>query len=142
MLVLQKLLLLVGPVPNIYDTKYQRPFESCHGNHAHFSCLKPARREHRLDNYTRHQKCTKRENGKEYILITCCFTRLLQLKLVQHPCPVYMMLFAGDNSPDFDQNGLQKQGSILLASGGQISLIREVPAAMLGLKGKYTSITT
>ena len=34
-------------------------------NHVCFSCVKPAGREHRIDNCQRRQKCTKTENGKE-----------------------------------------------------------------------------
>ena len=33
--------------------------------HVCFSCLKPAGREHRSDNCSRRQKCTRTENGKE-----------------------------------------------------------------------------
>lgn len=39
------------------------------------------------------------------------------------------------------QDGMQKQGNILLDSGAQISLIRNDTAALLGLKGRDTSIT-
>ena len=34
-------------------------------NHVCFSCLKPAGREHRVDNCKRRQKCTKTDNGRK-----------------------------------------------------------------------------
>ena len=41
----------------------------------------------------------------------------------------------------FSHNEMQKNGNILLDSGAQISLIRSDTAELLGLKGRYTSVT-
>ena len=112
-------------------------------NHVCFGCLKRAGREHRLGNCTRRQLCTKQENG-------------VQCEHLHHPLlhksntigigvaavaagqgvllPVISAIICG-------QNGVQKNGNVLLDTGAQVSLIRNDTALMLGLKGKDTSVT-
>ena len=112
-------------------------------NHVCFSCLKPAGREHRSDNCSRRQKCTRIENGKE----CACFHHALLHRSTtvkvsvtslssQHEAllPVLRVNIYG-------QNGFQKQGNVLLDSGAQVSLVREETATMLRLKEKDMSVT-
>ena len=105
--------------------------------------MKPAGRDHRIDNCSRRQKCTKTENGKE-----CAHNHhpLLQKSIAveigvasltnphETPLPVMTCTIYG-------QNGFQKDGNTLLDSGAQVSLIREETATTLGLKGRDTSVT-
>ncbi|KAK3715640.1 hypothetical protein QZH41_008077 [Actinostola sp. cb2023] len=112
-------------------------------SHACFSCLKQAGRNHRSANCNRRKQCTKSENGKEcpyYHHPLLHKTNAATVGATSIPdinnamLPVITATICG-------QNGLQKQGNVLLDSGAQISLIRDETATMLGLKGKDTSIT-
>ena len=101
-------------------------------NHACFSCLKKAGRNHRESNCSRHKKCVKTENGQE-----CqAYHHPLLHKTVDVGVAATVVIATLQG-----QDGMQKQGNILLDSGAQISLIRDETAVSLGLKGKNTSIT-
>lgn len=112
-------------------------------NHVCFGCLKRAGREHRMENCSRRQRCTKQENGTQcehfhhpllhknnVIRIGMAAVAAGQGALL----PVMSAIIYG-------QNGIQKNGNILLDSGAQVSLIRSDTAELLGLKGRDTSVT-
>ena len=112
-------------------------------NHACFSCLKKAGRNHRESNCSRRKKCDKSENGQEcqayhhpllHKTAAVGVAATAALDSVGIILPVLTATLQG-------QDGMQKQGNILLDSAAQISLIRDETAASLGLKGKNTSIT-
>ncbi|XP_068684242.1 uncharacterized protein [Montipora capricornis] len=112
-------------------------------NHVCFACLKPAGRDHGVENCSRRRKCTKTYHGKE---CTHYHHPLLHRNIPdkigvaslssKHEAilPVVTVKIHG-------QNGLQKKNNALLDSGAQVSLIRESTAAQLGLQGKDTSVT-
>ena len=112
-------------------------------NHACFSYLKKAGRNHRASNCSRRKKCVKTENGQEcqayhhpllHKTAAVGVAATAALDSVGTILPVVTATLQG-------QDGMQKQGNILLDSGAQISLIRDETAVSLGLKGKNTSIT-
>ena len=114
-------------------------------NHACFSCLKRAGRDHKLITCSRRKRCTETENG-------------IQCRQYHHPLlhkrnvtnvrasissmtekseallPVISASIGG-------RDGLYKHANVLLDSGAQLSLIRFETAVILGLKGKNVSIT-
>ena len=114
-------------------------------NHVCFSCLKPAGREHRVDNCRRRQKCSKSDNGRECMQ----FHHPLLHKSTAFNIGVHVASLSEPNETllpvitykIYGQNGFQKQSNTLLDSGAQISLIREETAAALGLKGNDTAVT-
>ncbi|XP_068750786.1 uncharacterized protein [Montipora capricornis] len=114
-------------------------------NHACFSCLKRAGRDHKLITCSRRKRCTETENG-------------IQCRQYHHPLlhkrnvtnvrasissmtekseallPVISASIGG-------RDGLYKHANVLLDSGAQLSLIRFETAEILGLEGKNVSIT-
>jgi hypothetical protein len=113
-------------------------------NHACFSCLKKAGRDHRASNCSRRKQCTQKISG-----IQCKYYH----HVILHPSnpaasvgvasvennteamlPVITVRISG-------KNNRHKQGNILLDSGEQISLICTSTANNLDLKGKDVSIT-
>ena len=114
-------------------------------NHACFSCLKRAGRDHKLITCSRRKRCTEIENG-------------IQCRQYHHPLlhkrnvtnvrasissmtekseallPVISASIGG-------RDGLYKHANVLLDSGAQLSLIRFETAEILGLEGKNVSIT-
>ncbi|CAB4004705.1 PREDICTED: uncharacterized protein LOC107337338, partial [Paramuricea clavata] len=113
-------------------------------NHACFSCLKKAGRDHRASNCSRRKQCTQKISG-----VQCKYYHHILL----HPSnpaasvgvasvennteamlPVITVKISG-------KNNRHKQGNILLDSGAQISLICTSTAKNLDLKGKDVSIT-
>ncbi|CAB4032698.1 PREDICTED: uncharacterized protein LOC107337338, partial [Paramuricea clavata] len=113
-------------------------------NHACFSCLKKAGRDHRASNCSRRKQCTRKISG-----VQCKYYHHILL----HPSnpaasvgvasvennteamlPVITVKISG-------KNNRHKQGNILLDSGAQISLICTSTAKNLDLKGKDVSIT-
>ncbi|XP_022777780.1 uncharacterized protein LOC111319232 [Stylophora pistillata] len=112
-------------------------------NHVCFGCLKRAGRDHRMENCSRRQRCTKQENGprcehfhhpllhkKKTIRIGMAAVTAGQGALL----PVMSAIIYG-------LNGIQKNGNILRDTGAQVSLIRSDTAELLGLKGRDTSVT-
>ena len=117
--------------------------KSAMDNHVCFSCLKKAGRNHRLSNCSRRKKCTNTDNGREcpqehHPLLHKSNSKSIGVASVTGSqgalLPVLTAKLCG-------QNGLQKNGNILLDSGAQVSLIRDDTAEMLNLKGRETSIT-
>ena len=112
-------------------------------NHVCFSCVKPAGREHRIDNCRRRQKCTKTENGKEcthfhHPLLHKSTAVKIGVASLSDPHETLLPVIT---CKIYGQNGFQKQANTLLDSGAQISLIRKETATTLGLNGKDTSVT-
>ena len=111
-------------------------------NHACFSCLKKAGREHRMDNCTHRRRCTKQENGTQceqfhHSLLHKSNAIKIGVAVAADQgalLPVVSTIFCG-------QNGIQKDGNVLLDSCAQVSLIRSDIAELLGLKGRDTSVT-
>ena len=111
-------------------------------NHACFSCLKRAGREHRMSTCSRRTQCTETVNGK-------------QCKYYHHPLlhknadvrvSISSVLDSQDAllpiiSAEIGGQGLYKRGNVLLDSGAQLSLIRMETVESLGLDGKNVSIT-
>ncbi|KAL9985574.1 hypothetical protein ACROYT_G007995 [Oculina patagonica] len=112
-------------------------------NHVCFSCVKPAGRDHRIENCRRRQKCPKAENGKEFPHYHHpLFHKSIAVKIgvasLSNPHETLLHVLT---CTIYGQNGFQKQGNTLLDSRAQVSLIREETATTLGLKGKDTSVT-
>ncbi|XP_015751793.1 PREDICTED: uncharacterized protein LOC107331694 [Acropora digitifera] len=112
-------------------------------NHVCFGCLKRAGGEHRMENCTRRQRCTKQENGKQcehYHHPLLHKSNAIRLGVAAVAAgkealhPVISAIIHG-------QNGIQRKGNILLDTGAQVSLIRSDIAELLGLKGRDTSVT-
>ena len=112
-------------------------------NHACYSCLKRAGRDHRLSNCNRRRQCTKTDNGSQCtqfhhpllhkssaVSIGVATTQSHQATML----PVITARMSG-------VNGFHKMGNVLLDSGAQISLLRNETATMLGLKEKVAAIT-
>ena len=112
-------------------------------NHVCFACLKPAGRDHGIENCSRRRKCTKMYQGKE------CTHYHHPLLHRNTPDRISVASFSSTHEAILPvvtvkihgQNGLQKSSNALLDSGAQVSLIRESTAAQLGLQGKDTSVT-
>ena len=112
-------------------------------NHACFSCLKRAGRDHKMSNCSRRRQCPEIENGKQ------CTSFHHQLLHKSTKVNVRVAL-ANENQaallPIISVNicgsdKLYKRGNVLFDSGAQISLIRLETAENLGLKGNDVSIT-
>ncbi len=113
-------------------------------NHACFSCLKKAGRDHRASNCSRRKQCTQKING-----LQCKYHHHVLLHPVSPPEAVNVALL-GNNTEAMlpvitvkisGKNNQHKDGNILLDSGAQISLICTSTAQSLQLKGKDVSIT-
>ena len=114
------------------------------GNHACFSYLKRAGRDHKLSACSRRRQCTESENG-----IQCgqYHHPLLHKKTVTNlRASISSMTENSEALLPFisasigGQDSLYKHGNVLLDSGAQISLIRLETATSLGLEGKSISI--
>lgn len=122
--------------------KVEERLKAAKENHACFSCLKQAGRDHRAANCRRRKKCTKSENGQE------C-SKYHHALLHQASYPSVGVASVNDNGPVLPvvtadivgNNGLRKNGNVLLDTGAQVSLIRNETATMLGLTGKDTIIS-
>ena len=116
-------------------------------NHACFSCLKRAGRDHNITTCRQRKQCTVIENGKpceQYhhpilhqktgIKVRASISSMSENS--EALLPVISLSIHG-------RDGLYKHGNILLDSGAQISLIRQETAEALGLDGKkvFISIT-
>ena len=111
-------------------------------NHACFSCLKKAGRDHRQANCSRRKQCTKVESGNQ-----CSSTHhpLLHKTKTTHVgvaslsdqkdimLPVITANICGSN-------GVYKPGNILFDSGAQITLIRRETADSLHLRGQDITV--
>ena len=122
-----------------YDQRLQRAKE----NHACFSCLKRAGRNHRMTNCSRRKQCTEKENG-----VQCAHFHHPLLHRNVNPKAAVTSVTTNQEallptiSADISgENNLYKRGNILLDSGAQLSLIRQNTAESLGLKGENVSIT-
>ena len=105
--------------------------------------MKKAGRNHRAFNCSRRKKCVKSENGQKcqayphpllHKTAAVGVAATAALDSIGIILPVLTATLQG-------QDGMQKQGNILLDSGAQISLIRNETAVSLGLKARETSIT-
>ena len=113
-------------------------------NHACFSCLKKAGRDHRASNCSRRKQCTQKISGVQckyyhHVLLNPSNpTASVGVASVENNTetmlPVITVKISG-------KNNRHKQGNILLDSGAQISLICTSTAKNLDLKGKDVSIT-
>ena len=111
-------------------------------NHACFSCLKKAGRDHRQANCSRRKQCTKVENGNQ---CTSTHHPLLHKSKTTHVgvasisdqkdtiLPVITANICGSN-------GVYKPGNILFDSGAQITLIRRETADSLRLRGQDITV--
>ena len=112
-------------------------------NHVCFGCLKRARRQHRMENCTRRQRCTKQENGTQceqfhHPLLHKSNAFKIGVAAVAGGEGVLLPVMAANI---YGQNGIQKHGNVLLDTGAQVSLIRSDTAELLGLKGRDISVT-
>ena len=110
-----------------------------------FSCLKKAGRDHKAENCSRHQQCSKVENG-----VRCNgFHHHLLQKEKSYPAGVGVAVAAYDRKsilPIISANmsnskGFFKRGNVLLDSGAQISLIRQETAEAIVLNGQDVAVT-
>ncbi len=113
-------------------------------NHACFSCLKKAGRDHRASNCSRRKQCTQKING-----LQCKYHHHVLLHPVSPPAAVSVTSL-GNNTEAMlpvitvkisGRNNQHKDENILLDSRAQISLICTSTAQNLQLKGKDVSIT-
>ena len=110
-----------------------------------FSCLKKAGRDHKAENCSRHQQCSKVENG---VRCNGLHHHLLQ-KEKSYPAGVGVAVAAYDRKsilPFISANmsnskGFFKRGNVLLDSGAQISLIRQETAEAIVLNGQDVAVT-
>ena len=132
---LSKLSPLTRPMSEVRCSQHRRTTQDC---------LKRVRREYRMENCTRRQRCTKQENGKQWEHYHHPFfhkSNLIRLGVA--------VVAAGKGAllPVMSaiihvQNGIQKKGNIFLDTGPQVNLIRSDIGELLGLKGRDTSVTT
>lgn len=99
-------------------------------NHVCFSCLKRAGREHRMDNSSRSQQCTKTENGKQcphshHELLHRSNVFKVGVAMATNTKEAILPVLAANIG---NANGLFKCGNVLLDSSAQISLIRQETA--------------
>ena len=114
-------------------------------NHACFSCLKRAGRDHNITTCRRRKQCTVIENGKQceqyhHPLLhqkTVTKVRASISSMSENSEALLPVISASIHGRD----GLYKHGNVLLDSGAQISLIRQETAEALGLDGKKVSIS-
>jgi len=114
-------------------------------NHACFSCLKKAGRDHNATTCRRRKQCTVTENGKQceqyhHPLLhpkTETKVRASISSMSENSEALLPVVSASIHGRD----GLYKHGNVLLDSGAQISLVRQETAEALGLDGKKVSIS-
>ena len=113
-------------------------------NHACYSCLKRAGRDHRSSNCSRRRQCQEKVNGNQ------CKYYHHHLLHEDNPHPAAKIgTFTTDKTAMLPivqanilgLNGLKKKGNVLLDSGAQISLIKTSAAKDLKLKGKDVVVT-
>ena len=113
-------------------------------NHACYSCLKRAGRDHRSSNCSRRRQCPKRVNGNQ-----CKYVHHQLLHEANaNPTPT-VGTFTTDKAAILPivqanvlgANGVKRKGNVLLDSGAQISLIKTSVAKDLKLKGKDVVVT-
>ena len=112
-------------------------------NHACFSCLKRARRDHRISNCSRRKQCTEKENGVQcswyhHPLLYKSTDLRVSISSVTDNQDALLPVIAVDIS---GQGGIYKRGNVLLDLGAQITVIRVETAESLGLEGKNVSIS-
>ena len=111
-------------------------------NHACYSCLKRARRDHRSSNCSRRRQCPERVSGNQCKY----FHHQLLHEANANPAPT-VGTFTTDKAAILPivqanvlgANGLKRKGNVLLDSGAQISLIKTSVAKYL--KGKDVVVT-
>ena len=112
-------------------------------NHACYSCLKKAGRDHRAANCSRKRPCSEMVNNascnKNHHPLLHAATNLIgmlasTIKTKESLLPVVSAFVVGNN-------GKREQANILMDSGAQISLVRNDVAQRLKLKGKDVTIT-
>ena len=113
------------------------------GNHAGYTCLKKAGRDHRASNCSRRHPCTEMINNtpcnKNYHPLLHPGTNLIgmlssDLKTKEALLPVVVAFVVG-------RNGKREEAIILMDSGAQISLVRDDVARRLKLEGKDVTVT-
>ena len=113
-------------------------------NHACFSCLKKAGRDHRASNCSRQKQCTQRTNGDQckhhhhVLLHPANPTASVGVASVGNDTEAMLPVITVEMS---GKDNRHKRGNVLLDSGAQISPICASTAETLGLKGKDVSIT-
>ena len=113
-------------------------------NHACYSCLKRAGRDHRSSNCSRGRQCPERVNGNQCKY----FHHQLLHEANANPAPT-VGTFTTDKAAILPivqanvlgANGLKRKGNVLLDSGAQVSLIKTSVAKDLKLKGKDVVVT-
>ena len=113
-------------------------------NHACYSCLKRAGRDHRSSNCSRRRQCPERVNGNQCKY----FHHQLLHEANANPAPT-VGTFTTDKAAILPivqanvlgANGLKRKGNVLLDSGAQTSLIKTSVAKDLKLKGKDVVVT-
>ena len=126
-----------------YNVLLENDGELLKDNHACFSCLKRAGRDHKTSNCNRRRQCTVKDNGVQcswyhHPLLHKSTDLRASISSVTDNQDALLPVITADIS---GQGGLYKRGNILLDSGAQISLIRMETAESLGLEGKNVSIT-
>ena len=113
-------------------------------NHACYSCLKRAGRDHRSSNCSRRRQCPERVNGNQCKY----FHHQLLHEANANPAPT-VGTFTTDKAAILPivqanvlgANGLKRKGNVLLDSGAQISLIKTSVAKDLKLSVKDVVVT-
>ncbi len=113
-------------------------------NHACYSCLKRAGRDHRASNCSRRRQCQEKENGNQ-----CKYYHHHLLHDANQNPAAKIGTFTTDKTAMLPivqanilgLNGLRKKGNVLLDFGAQISLIKTSVAKDLKLKGKDVVVT-
>ncbi|XP_072178137.1 uncharacterized protein [Diadema setosum] len=115
-------------------------FQMMKDNHACYSCLKRAGRDHNMKTCKRRKRCTEKLNGEQ---CTSFHHPLLHKEIAREIVasvsgktallPVVTVTMMGSKDQSYSAN-------CLLDSGAQISLVRRSVAENLGLKGKPISI--
>ena len=112
-------------------------------NHACFSCLKRAGRDHSVSNCSRRKQYTEHDNSTRckyyhHPLLHKSTEKKVTVSSVTDNQDALLPVISADIG---GQDGFYKRGNVLLDSGAQISLIRLDTAESLGLEGKKVSIT-
>ena len=117
-------------------------FKLIKDNHACFSCLKKAGRDHNSKTCKRRKRCSESDNGEQ-----CKYYHHPLLHTIQErndvgiACVASMQAILPVITVDIKGTDKERSGNILLDTGAQISLIRQAVADELHLQGKPTTIT-
>jgi hypothetical protein len=114
-------------------------FQAVKDNHACYSCLKRAGRDHKSANCSRRRQCPEKVNGNQ-----CKYFHHQLLHEASSNPAATIGAFTAEKAAMLPivqanvlgSNGLRKRGNVLLDSGAQISLIKTSVAKDLKLKGK------